>query len=719
MPAEPSSRSPTEPGVRLTVTEARREDVGRGIVRVDPAVLEELGARPGDVVELTGKTATVAKVMPAFKEARGQGSVQMDGTVRPNAGVVLGQRVAIRRVQARPARSIVLAPFDAAPLSEADIESVAKRLDGLAATAGDRLRVTLFGSRHRDFLVNRVEPDGAVVIHADTVMSLAKAEAPSTPVNDIVTYDDVAGLEREVQKIREMVELPLSHPEIFARLGIAPPKGVLLYGPPGCGKTLLARAVAYETDAAFIYVSGPEIIQKFYGESEARLRKIFEEARRRAPCIVFFDEIDSIAPKRDRVEGEVEKRVVAQLLALMDGLESRGGVVVMAATNMPNSLDPALRRPGRFDREVQIGIPNLHGRRQILDIHTKGMPLAADVDLDRLAEMAHGFTGADLAALCREAAMLAVRRRLTALTSDDRTVAHEALASIDLTMADCMEAIGEIEPSALREVFVEVPNVTWDQVGGLDRVKRILREAIEWPLKHAALFEQAALQPPRGILLYGPPGNGKTLIVKALATESGINFISVKGPQLLSKYVGESERAVRELFAKARQAAPCIIFLDEIDALAAKRGAGEQSAVADRVVSQLLTEIDGIETLKGVWVVAATNRRDIVDDALLRPGRIDFELEVQKPDLAARLAILGVHTRSRPLADGVELAGLAADTEGRSAAELKFLCDRAAMNAVRRVVECGRGAHSPELVVGPEDFAVAIRSTPTSLHADG
>jgi transitional endoplasmic reticulum ATPase len=463
-----------------------------------------------------------------------------------------------------------------------------------------------------------------------------------------------------------------------------PPKGVLLHGMPGCGKTLLARAVAHESEAAFIYVSGPEIIQKFYGESEARLRKIFEDARRRAPCIIFFDEIDALAPKRDRVEGEVEKRVVAQLLSLMDGLNSRGDVIVMAATNRPNSIDPALRRPGRFDREIVIGVPNARGRLEILQIHAQGMPLAGDVDLAQLAELAHGFTGADLAAVCREAAIAALRRQLPSIAPDAKPIAYDVLMTMNVSMADFQQALTEVSPSALREVAVEVPNVRWDQVGGLDAVKAALQEIIVWPLSQPLAFEHLGLRPPRGILLYGPPGNGKTLLVKALASQSNLNFISVKGPELLSKYVGESERAVRELFARARQAAPCIIFLDEVDAMAPRRGLKNGSPVADQVVGQLLTELDGVEVLKDVWVIAATNRPDMLDEALLRPGRLEYRLEVPKPDRAARCMILNVHLRGRPIDAGIDVEGLANAAAGLSAAEIRAVCDRAALNALRR-----------------------------------
>lgn len=676
--------------LRLTVAEARRDDIGRGIVRVDPETLKQIGASPGDVLEIEGRAKTVAKAMPTFKEQRGQQLVQLDGVGRTNAGVALGQKAAIRKVAHAVARRLVVVPLGGGALHEDEIEHTARRLDGLAVKTGDRVRIALFGGSHRDFTVARTEPDGPVMIHPDTLLAVESARGGSsgkseTAAEDIVTYDDLGGMEREVAKIREMIELPLTHPEIFERLGMAPPKGVLMYGLPGCGKTLLARAVAHEAAAAFIYVSGPEIIQKFYGESEARLRKIFEDAQRRAPCIIFFDEIDAIAPKRDRVEGEVEKRVVAQLLALMDGLKSRGDVIVMAATNRPNSIDPALRRPGRFDREIAIGIPNEHARREILEIYARGMPLAGDVELTDLAETTHGFTGADLNALCREAAMAALRRQLPELTLGLGPIPYEALAALDVGMIDFREALSEVAPSGLREVAVEVPNVRWDEVGGLEPIKAALKEAIAWPLSQPALFEKIGLQPPRGILLYGPPGNGKTLLVKALASQSNLNFISVKGPELLSKYVGESEQGVRELFARARHAAPCIIFLDEVDSLAPKRGFDGRSPVTDRVVSQLLTELDGVEALRDVWVIAATNRLDIIDEALLRPGRLDFRLEVARPDRAARAAILEVHLRKKPIDERIDLAALAERTDGMSAAEVRFVCDRAAMNAIRRV----------------------------------
>jgi transitional endoplasmic reticulum ATPase len=709
--------------LRLTVIEARREDVGRGIVRVDPETLRLIGASPGDVLEVEGRMKTVAKAMPTFKEQRGQQLIQLDGVGRTNAGVALGQKALIRKVAHAVARRVVVTPLGAGALHEDEIEHTARRLDGLAVKTGDRIRIALFGGNHRDFHVVRTEPDGPVMIHPDTLLSVEQTRG-GTPgqgapeAEDIVTYDDLGGMEREVAKIREMIELPLAHPELFEHLGMTPPKGVLLYGLPGCGKTLLARAVAHESDAAFIYVSGPEIIQKFYGESEARLRKIFEDAQRRAPCIIFFDEIDSLAPKRERVEGEVEKRVVAQLLALMDGLKNRGDVIVMAATNRPNSIDPALRRPGRFDREIAIGIPNERARLEILEIYARGMPLGDDVELADLAATAHGFTGADLNALCREAAMAALRRQLPELSLGSGPIPYDALMAMTVKMADFNEALSEVAPSGLREVAVEVPNVRWEDVGGLEPIKTTLKEIIAWPLSQPLLFERLGLQPPRGILLYGPPGNGKTLLVKALASQTNLNFISVKGPELLSKYIGESEQGVRELFARARHAAPCIVFLDEIDALAPKRGLDGRSPVTDRVVSQLLTELDGVEALKDVWVIAATNRLDIIDDALLRPGRLDFHLEVARPDRDARAAILKVHLSKKPMDEKINRAALAERTAGMSAAEIRFLCDRAALNAIRRIypIAAGEAVEIGALRIEQRDFddAFAMQDSASS-----
>jgi transitional endoplasmic reticulum ATPase len=715
MPIKKPEPDTDDGALRLTVLEARREDIGRGIVRVDPDSLKQIGATPGDILTVRGRSrSTVAKAMPTFKEQRGQAVIQMDGVCRVNAGAALGQPVSVTRSSHRLARRVVLVPIGPAQIHEDELDYMAHRLDGLAVHVGDRVRAALFGATHRDFHVSRTEPDGPVLIQPDTLLSVERARADAPQTDDIITYDDLGGMEQELRKIREMIELPLTHPEIFERLGMKPPKGVLLYGPPGCGKTLLARAIAHETDTAFIYVSGPEIIQKFYGESEARLRKIFDDAAQRAPAIIFFDEIDSLAPKRDRVEGEVEKRVVAQLLSLMDGLKARGDVIVMAATNRPDSIDPALRRPGRFDREIAIGVPNAKGRGEILEIYWRGMPVALDVNREELAAVTHGFTGADLAALCREAAMASLHRHLPDLTLGTEPVPYDTLISMEVSMADFSAGLGEVEPSGLREFAVEVPNVRWDDVGGLEEIKAALREAIAWPLTHPGLFERAGLRPPRGILLYGPPGNGKTLIVKALASQSNLNFISVKGPELLSKYVGESERSVRELFARARQVAPCIVFLDEVDALVPRRGLHAGSPVTDRVVSQLLTEIDGIEALKDVWVIAATNRLDIIDDALLRPGRLDYQLEVPKPDLQARAAVLAVHLRPKPVDEAVDVARLAEQTGGLSAAEVRFVCDRAAMNAIRRVFPAAgmTVAALSDLRIRQEDFDAAVMELP-------
>lgn len=708
--------------VVLKVSEGLARDAGKGLARLDPKDMERLGVSVGDIVALTGKRRTAAKVVPAHPEARGQEIVQMDGIMRRNAGVGLGERVTLEPVSARPAAWITLAPAAGGPAFSRRHDSayVGKLLNDLPVVSGDTVRATLLGSRFHDFTVVDTRPEGVVLIRPETRIRIAgEGEAGGDATR--VAYEDIGGLEKAIQRVREMIELPLKYPEVFARLGIDPPKGVLLHGPPGCGKTLLARAVASETDATFLSVSGPEVIHKFYGESEAKLRRIFEEARRRAPSIVFLDEIDSIAPKREQVLGEVEKRVVAQLLALMDGLEGRGQVIVIGATNLPNHLDPALRRPGRFDREIVIGVPDAKARLEILEIHTRGMPLAADVELARLAAMTHGFTGADLAALAREAAMVALRRIVPRIDFDVDSIPYELFLELEVTMDDFLAGLREVEPSAIREVFVELPDVGWDDVGGLDSVKEELRRAVEWPLQHAALFEHARLRPPKGILLHGPPGCGKTLLARALARESGCNFISVKGAELMSKYVGESERGVREVFRKARQAAPCIVFFDEIDALAPHRGRSSgDSGVAERVVSQLLTELDGIEDLTGVWALAATNRLDLVDAALLRPGRFELVIEIPVPDEAARLLILGIHTRGKPLADGVDLVALARATEGYTGADLEALCRRATMHAIAEFLEAHRGMDYSSLRITWSHFqraaAEVAAKTPLPPH---
>ena len=711
----------------LKVAEALPKDAGRGLVRMDPLDLERLGVQIGDVVEVAGKRPTVARAMPAYADQRGQALVQMDGILRANAGAGLDERVMVRSVEAQPARTVALSPLEGmrATPSQAQTRYLARLLDGIPVMPGDRVRVDLFGTRAQTFTVTEASPAGPLVIGQNTTIRLAGKGAERE--RGTITYEDIGGLRREMRRIREMIELPLRYPEVFERLGIEPPKGVLLHGPPGCGKTLIARAVAHETSAHFTHINGPEVIDKWYGASEATLRKIFDEAQRHAPAIIFIDEIDAIAPKREEMSGDrqVERRVVAQLLALMDGLESRGNVIVIAATNIPNTLDPALRRPGRFDREIAIGVPDKDGRREILDVHTRGMPLAGDVsaglprldagqagqavDLDRLAAITHGFVGADLEALGREAAMSALRRLLPDIDFAQASIPYDKLMALEVTMDDFMAALSEVEPSAIREVFTEVPDVRWADVGGLEEVKQLLVEAVEWPLRHGALFKHAGIRPPKGILLHGPPGTGKTLLAKALAHESEANFIAVKGPQLLSMWVGESERGVREMFRKGRQAAPCVLFFDELDALAPRRGGGDAGGqVTERVVSQLLTELDGIEELKGVVVLAATNRLDRLDPALLRPGRFDLLVELPLPDRQARHAILEVQTAGMPLAEDVQLGSLAAETEGLVGADLEALCRQAGMLAIREFLAVEQvGAPLPQ--IGQQHFERALR----------
>ena len=563
-----------------------------------------------------------------------------------------------------------------------DLEYIGRLLDGIPVVQDDRIRATLFGTRSADFKVVSTSPSGPVVIHSTTALQVKAANVKERA--HAVSYEDIGGLKREIHRIREIIELPLRYPEVFERLGIDAPKGVLLHGPPGCGKTLIARAVVHETKANFFLINGPEIIHKFYGESEANLRKIFDEATRQAPSVIFLDEIDAIAPRREKVVGDVEKRVVAQLLALMDGLATRGHVIVIAATNIPDALDPALRRPGRFDREIALPIPDRNGRKEILDIHSRGMPLAEDVEVAQLAAITHGFVGADLQALCREAAMICLRRIMPEIDFAAAKIPYDALMKLEVHMADFTEALREIEPSAIREVFVEIPEVHWDDVGGLQKVKEQLVESVEWPLKHPDLFQRAGVKPPKGILLAGPPGCGKTLLAKAAAHESQVNFISVKGPSLLSMYVGESEKAVREVFRKARQAAACILFFDEIDALVPVRGsAGTDSRVTERVISQFLTEMDGVEELEGVLVLAATNRPDLIDPALLRPGRFDILLEIPPLDCDGRREIFQIGLRGKPVADEVRADELAVQADGFTGAEIRAVCRRASLDAVR------------------------------------
>lgn len=665
------------------VGEALGNDVGRALARMDPADMKTLGVEIGDIVQVTGKRSTVCKVMAAYREVRAPSRIQLDGISRANADVALDEMVSVKKIQAQSAREVKIYPESVTPTDQ-DLDYIGSLVDGIPVVKGDMLRAMLFGSRSIDFTVHETAPKGPVVICPQTILIVVRKPEAKKPPRAIFSYEDIGGLKREIQQIREMIELPLRYPEVFEKLGIQPPKGVLLQGPPGTGKTLIARVVAHETDAKFFSINGPEIIHKFYGESEAALRKIFEEADRQAPSIIFIDEIDAIAPKRESAVGEVERRVVAQLLALMDGLKERRRVVVIAATNLPNLLDPALRRPGRFDREISISVPDRLGRLSILEIHSRGMPLAQDVDLGHLAEITHGFVGADLESLCREAAMICLRRVLPSI--DLAHASLDALKSLEIHKEDFSKAMREVEPSSMREVFAEVPKTTWGDVGGLDEVKQTLQEAVEWPLKYGALFEEAGVRMPKGILLYGPPGCGKTLLAKAIATMTQVNFISVKGPQLMSKFVGESEKAVREIFQKARLAAPCIIFFDEIDALLPKRASEGESRVPERVVGQFLSELDGMERLDDVLMLAATNRLDMIDPAVLRPGRIDIVIKIPLPDETGRRAILSVYAKGRPFEEGVDLDAIASRSHGMSGADMEAICQRAGIMAIRDAI---------------------------------
>ena len=667
----------------LRVADALQRDVGRGIARIDPKVVQELGLTSGDVVQIIGKRKTNALCWPAHEQDYGKGIVRIDGYLRNNAGVSIDDKVTIRKIDAKIAERLTLAPTEPLRIVGGE-EYLSQLLEGRVLSRGDYVPINIMGRTVNLVVTNTNPPAEAVIVTEGTEVLVG--EQVKEPIRAIpkISYEDIGGLRPVIQKVREMIELPLRHPELFERLGVEAPKGVLLHGPPGTGKTLLARAVASETNANFLSIGGPEIMSKYYGESEERLRDVFKEAQENAPSIIFIDEIDSIAPKREEVTGEVEKRVTSQLLSLMDGLQSRGKVVVIGATNRPNAIDPALRRPGRFDREIEIGVPDRDGRLEVLEIHTRGMPLAEDVDLKKLADVTHGFVGADLESLAKEAAIRALRRILPEINLEAQSIPGDILNKIIVKMADFQDALKEIEPSAMREVLVEIPDVTWDQVGGLEDVKEELREAVEWPLKYPDLFAQLNATPPKGLLLYGPPGTGKTLLAKAVAHESESNFISVKGPELLNKFVGESEKAVREVFRKARQASPCIIFFDEVDSVAPTRGSSMgDSNVTERVISQFLTEMDGLEELRNVVIIAATNRPDIIDSALLRPGRFDRLLFVPPPDLEARKQIFKIHTRKTPLAEDVNLDELARKTDGYTGADIASLANTGVMLALR------------------------------------
>ncbi len=706
----------SQQGVTLKVLEAYTRDVGRGVARIDYDAMDALDASTGDIIEIKGKRRTVAKCLPLYPSDEGRGVIRIDGLIRNNSGVAIGDTVTIKKIKAPPAEKVVVAPLEAIP--PIDERYLADALESVPVTKGDNIMIPYFGGR-LTFQVLGVSPMAdAVLITQRTIFAISEKGETLRGVPQ-VTYEDIGGLKDEIQKVREMIELPLRHPEIFEKLGVEAPKGVLLYGPPGTGKTLLAKAVANESNAHFISISGPEIMSKFYGESEARLREIFKEAREKAPTIVFIDEIDSIAPKREEVTGEVERRVVSQLLSLMDGLEARGKVIVIAATNRPNAIDPALRRPGRFDREIEIKVPDKKGRFEILQIHTRHMPLTQEVDLEKISSVTHGFVGADLEYLCKEAAMKTLRRMLPELKLEEDKLQPEFLNRLQVTMDDFENALKDVMPSAMREVYLETPDVHWIDIGGLDGIKKELQEAVEWPLKYPDLYTTIGYSMPKGVLLYGPSGTGKTLLAKSVATESEANFISVRGPELLSKWVGESERGVREVFRRARQASPCVIFFDEIDALAPVRGLGGDSMVTERVVSQLLTELDGIQSLSGVVVLAATNRMDMVDPALLRAGRFDKLLYIPPPDKAARRMILEIHIKHKPISADLDLERVAEMTEGFSGADLTSVVNTAVSLVLQEYIASfpkpeDAKKHAAEAAVTMKHFEDAIRKVKTS-----
>lgn len=691
----------------LKIDEISQRHVGKGIAVIDPKIVKDNQWQTGQTVEILANKKTHAKIWPGATGDYGSGIIRIDGLTRHNIGAGIGEKVQIKPVNAVVAEQIVLSPVEKISV-EGLQEYMSTLYEGHVFTSGDTIIVNTHLGGKTQLVVTSTTPSKPVIVSRNTTFKLGSMTQAVDNTIPRITYDDLGGLKKEVQKIREMVELPMRHPELFDKMGIDAPKGVLLYGPPGTGKTLLAKAVAGETNAHFTSLSGPEIIGKYYGESEERLRDIFKQAEENTPSIIFIDEVDSIAPKRDEVTGEVEKRIVSQLLTLMDGMKSRGKVVVIAATNRPDSIDPALRRPGRFDREIEIGIPDEEGRLEILNIHTRGMPVDEKVNLKQMAKVTHGFVGADLESLAKEAAMRSLRRIIPDIDLNQEKISAEILQKIKILDDDFREALKDVKPSALREVLVEIPNVTWEDVGGLETLKEELKEAVEWPLKHKDAFEYVDISPPKGILLYGPPGTGKTLIAKALAKMTESNFISVKGPELLSKWVGESEKGVREIFRKARQASPCIIFFDEIDAIVPRRSGGDSSHVTENVVSQILTEIDGLEELHGVLIIGATNRLDMVDSALLRPGRFDRIIEVPKPDTRGRKHIFEIHTKKKPLAPDVTLDKLVELTDGYTGAEIAAVCNRAATGALKRHI-AGAVQSYKEIKVTQQDLEDAIK----------
>ena len=715
-----SSRSNSKPIINLKVAEvAEQRDVGRKIARIDSAIAERMNVSTGDALELSSlgkKTAVLS--WPARQSDRGKGLIRIDGYTRNKLDVGINDTVDVKKVESKDAKSITFAPTEPLRIVGAE-EYLAEYLNGTLMTKGDTIPINVMGQRI-DLVVTSTSPSGPIIINDSTKITVSEENAKALQISKeggvpSITYEDIGGFRDEVARVREMIELPLRHPELFKRLGVEAPKGVLLHGPPGTGKTLLAKAVANETNANFYTIGGPEIMSKYHGESEERLRNVFQEAEKNAPSIIFIDEIDSIAPKREEVSGEVERRIVAQLLSSMDGMSSRGKVVVIGATNRINAIDPALRRPGRFDREIELGVPDRNGRLEILEIHTRGMPLAKDVNLDKLADISHGFVGADLQSLSKEAAMRALRRILPEIDLSSESIPADTLKKIIVTMQDFTDVIKEMEPSAMREVFVEIPDVKWEDIGGLAPLKQELQESVEWPLKYQSMFTYADATPPKGILLYGPPGTGKTLMAKAAANESEANFISIKGPELLSKWVGESEKGVREVFRKARQAAPCIIFFDEVDAVAPTRGGSfGDSHVTERVISQLLTELDGLEILTNVIVIAATNRPDIIDPALLRPGRFDRLLYVPPPDRDSRTQIIKIHVKKKPLHEDVNLEVLANRTDGYTGADIAALSSAAVMLALREHISKYQDPkeadkHTQELRIHMRHFEEAMK----------
>ena len=702
---------PMETGsVMLTVQEAMARDVGRMIARMNSKSMQAIGARVGDYVSIKGSKVAYATVWPASPQDESQSIIRIDGIIRENAGATIGDVVEVRRIELRPLSRLSLAPTESIAFGTDFRALVSETLQGKPAAPGNMMVIPIMGQAIRLYVTSAIPATGGVVSEGTEIMISSEAISMPSAAAPAVTYEDIGDMDDAKQKVREIVELPLKHPELFKHLGIEPPKGILLYGPPGTGKTLLARAIANETNSNFFTINGPEIMSKFYGEPEERVRDVFNKAEAKPPSIIFIDEIDAIAPKREEVSGDVEKRVVAQLLTAMDGLKNRGNVIVIGATNRVDAVDPALRRPGRFDREIETGIPDVKGRKEILQVHARNMPLAEDVNLDQLAEITHGYTGADLANLVKEAAMTALRRVLPSLNLKEGIIPTEVLSKIKVQASDFQDALRVIQPSALREFYVEVPEVHWEDVGGLEDVKQRLREAVEWPLKHPDYFDGMGIQPVKGILLYGPPGTGKTLLAKVVATESEANFISVKGPEILNKWVGESERAIRDIFRKARQSAPCVIFFDELDAIAPVRGQSFDSGVTERIVNQLLSEMDGISPLKNILVIGATNRADILDPALLRPGRFDQVVYVPPPDEKARLQILKIHSKKVPLGEDVSLEKVAALTEGYSGADLYALVRQAAIIRLRKEGKPGK--------VTMDDFHQAMQEVKPSLSKD-